>query len=116
MTLVLAYKGLGFARNIGILDSDGGTITPESGDLLRVTIGRIGETAKFTVTSGTNTDNGSYITLGASNKLWINGDDLAFDAGTYSFFVEFFDASEGAAGEWKNVERETFTMEDSTDS
>jgi len=109
MTLILGQQNRGMTRNIVILDADGGTITPAMNDLVRVTIGRDGQTEVFTVTSGTDTAAGSSITKGATNVLRIDATDLNFDPGTYSFFVDFFDAAD--AQEWKEVDRQVFTLE-----
>ena len=111
MTIVYAHQRRSLARNIVMNDGAGNAITPGSGDKMRVTIQRLGETAKFTVTSGTNTENGSYINLAATSKLYIDGGDLTFDLGTYSMIVDFFGASEGADGEWKNVDLQVFSLE-----
>lgn len=110
MSLILAYKGRGLTRNLVILDADEDTITPGANDLVRVSIGREGETAKLTVTSGTNTANGSSLTKGATNVLRLDASDLDFDPGVYTFFFDYFDNAD--AQEWKNVDRQIFSLQD----
>jgi len=96
-------------RALAIKNADGETITPGSNDLVRITIGREGETAKLTVTSGTPTSNGSSVTKGASNVLRLDGGDLDFDPGTYTLKVDYFDNADSQ--EWKNVDRQVFVLE-----
>ncbi len=109
MTLILAYQNRRLVRDIAVQDSDGNPITPGSNDKVRVSIGREGATPIFTVTTGVQTVNGSNLTKGANNRLTIDAEDLAFDPGTYTMFVEFFDNADGA--EWKNVDRQVFQLE-----
>jgi hypothetical protein len=114
MSLVLAYRNRALTRNIVINDASGNPITPGVSDLVRVVIGWEGYEADstkrvFTVTSGTPTVNGSTLVAGATNVLNIVSADLQFAAGTYMFFVDFFD---NADGQWKNVDREVFQLED----
>lgn len=114
MTLILAYQERGLTRDITVKDVNGVTITPGGNDLLRAIIGREGETAKLTVTSGTDTANGSSFTKNSpssgKNRLRLDASDLTFDPGTYTIQVDFFD---NADSEWKVVEREVFALEDS---
>lgn len=109
MTLILAYQSRGITRDITLLDADGETITPSGDDKVRVAIGRVGETAKLTVTSGTPTSNGSSVTLGAACRVRLDAADLTFDSGTYTFTVEYYDS--GDTNEWKVVEREVFQLD-----
>jgi hypothetical protein len=110
MSLVYAYRDRGITRNITIQDADGNTITPHPADKVRATIGRSGETAKFTITSGTPTAAGSSFTMGAVNVLRLDASDLNFSAGTYTLFIELQDSAD--ASEWKNVSRQVFILED----
>jgi len=111
MTLVYAYKGRGVTKDFTINDSNGVAITPGANDLVRVSIGRVGEAALFSVTSGTPTSNGSSITKGALNRLRIDASDLEdIDPGTYTLFVDYFDNAD--AQEWKTVDRQVFVLED----
>jgi hypothetical protein len=109
MTLVLAVVGTGITRTFTIQDADGNDITPGANDLVRVTIGRQGETAKLLITSGTPTANGSSLTAGATTTLRLDASDLNFDPGTYSMLTEYFDNADAA--EWKPVSRQTFFLE-----
>jgi len=111
MTLILAYRNRGITRNLQVLDANGAVITPGVNDKVRVSIGREEETAKFTVTSGTPTANGSSLTKGATNVLRIDASDLNFDAGIYSFIFDYYDHADAA--EWKNVSREVFSLQSS---
>jgi hypothetical protein len=110
MSLVYAYKDLGLSRDITIQDVNGDDITPGDSDKLRASIGRLGETAKLTITSGTSTPNGSSFTAGATSRLRIDASDLDFASGVYTLFVDFYDAADAA--EWKNVSRQVFCLED----
>ncbi len=112
MTLIHAYQDRGLTRDITIQDSAGATITPADNDLVRVIIGREGETPKLTVVSGTPTPNGSSIVPGAKNRLRLDAADLALIApGIYTMYWDLFDHSD--AEEWKNVSRQVFSLEES---
>jgi len=109
MTLVLGQKERGLTRNVEILKANGDVITPGVGDLVRVRINRQGQEDVLSVTSGTPTANGSSVTVGATNVVRLDADDLDFEPGTYTFFVEYFDNAD--AREWKEVDREVFVLE-----
>ncbi len=109
MTLVLAVRETGITRKFTIQDAVGADITPGANDLVRVTIGRQGETAKLSVTSGTPTANESSVTKGATNILRLDASDLDFDPGVYSMLTEYFDNAD--AREWKFVSRQIFFLE-----
>ena len=108
MSLVTAYKGRGITRDITIQNVDGDTVTPGDSDVVRVSIGREGETPELTVTSTAATANGSSITKGAANRLRLDAADLDFDPGVYTMFVEMMDAAD--EDEWKNVDRQVFCL------
>ena len=112
MSLIYAYKGKGITKDFTILDANEAAITPGTNDKIRVTIGRSNETAKFTVTSGTNTEAGSSFTKGAANRLRLDASDLDFERGTYSLWIDYYDAED--ASEWKCVDRQVFILEDSS--
>lgn len=99
----------GGTRNVVIRDAAGAVITPGVNDLVRVRIGREGETEVFTVTSGTPTAAGSSVTAGAMNVLRIDATDLAFSPGVYTMYVDYFDNADAA--EWKEVDRQDFCLE-----
>jgi hypothetical protein len=109
MTLVFVPQGRGITRNIVILDANEDPITPDAADLVRVRIGREGQADVLSVTSGTPTANGSRVTTGATNVMRLDAQDLTFPAGTYSLWVEYFDAAD--AQEWKEVDRQVFELE-----
>ena len=109
MSLFFAYRGKGITKTIVIKDANGDAVTPGDSDKVRATIGREGETAVLTVTSGTDTANGSSLTKGATNYLRLDADDLSFAAGAYTLTVDFYDAADAA--EWKTVSREVFYLE-----
>ena len=109
MTLIFATQGRGITRNIVIRDADGNTITPGVSDRVRIRIGREGQTDELSVTSGTPTANGSSVTAGATNIVRLDASDLTFGPGTFSFWVEYFDAAD--ANEWKEVDRQVFSLE-----
>ncbi len=108
MSLILTNQGRGVSYDVVILDTAGDTITPTDSDLVRAIIGREGETPKLTVTSGSDTANGSSFTKGATNRLRLDGADLSFPPGVYTMYVDFFDASD--ANEWKLAERQCFFL------
>ncbi len=111
MSLILAYQSRGLTKDFSIDDTDGNVITPGMHDKLRITIGRLGESAKLTFTSDTATANGSSITKGATNRLRLDASDLAaIDPGTYTLMVDYFDNAD--AQEWKTVSRQVFVLED----
>lgn len=111
MTLIYAYRRRGITRDVVILDADGATITPGGSDLIRAVIGREGETVKLSVTSGTDTANGSSFTKGAINRLRLDDLDLDFAPGVYTLTIDFYDNSD--TQEWKSVDRQTFCLEGS---
>ena len=111
MTLIYAVKGKSETRDIIAKDADGTAIVVGDSDLIRASIGRQGQTAVFTVTSGTDTDEGSSFTKGVTgtNRLRIAGADLNFQPGTYTITIDFRDNSD--ENEWKIVDRQVFTLE-----
>ena len=111
MSLIYAYQSRGLTKNFTIDDKDGDAITPGANDKLRISIGRMGETAKLTFTSDAATSNGSSVTKGASNSLRLDASDLALiDPGTYTLMVDYYDNAD--AQEWKNVSRQVFVLEE----
>ena len=111
MTLIHAYKDRGLTREITIQDAVGNTIIPGGLDEIRAIIGREGEAAKLTVASNAPTANGSTFTKAAANILRLDASDLVLiDAGIYTLYIDFFDESDSE--EWKNVEREIFSLEE----
>lgn len=109
MTLIFAYQNRGLTRDLTINDADGAAVTFDSHDKVRVRIGREGETAKFSVTSGSPTTNGSSLTAANPTRLRMDAADLSFDPGAYTMFVEYYDHSD--AQEWKEVSRQVFVLE-----
>ncbi len=110
MSLILAYQNRGLTKNFTIDDAAGNPITLVAADRVRCIIGREGETpVKLSVTSGAPTANGSSVTAGATNVLRLDAGDLAFDPGTYTLFIDFFDSAD--SNEFKNVDRQTFRLE-----
>ncbi len=109
MTLILAYQNRGLTRDIVINDANGDPIVPSGSDTIRAIIGREGQTPKLTVTSEAPTANGSSFTIGSPNRLRLDASDLDFEAGTYTLFIDLLDAAD--ASEWKNVQREIFSLE-----
>ena len=108
MSLILTNEGRGVSYDVVILDASGDVITPGDSDQIRAIIGREGETPKLTVTSGSDTANGSSFTKGATNRLRLDASDLEFSPGVYTMYVDFFDAAD--ANEWKSVERQCFFL------
>lgn len=109
MTLILAYQERNKTFDVTIKDADDATITPGDSDIVRIRIGREGEADKLTVTSTAATENGSSVTKGASNRVVLDAQDLTFNPGTYTLFVEYYDSADN---EWKNVDRQVFELED----
>ncbi len=117
MTLIYAYQDRGLTRDIVIRDADEAAITPGSNDNLRAIIGRLGDVAKLTVTGGTVTPNGSRFDKNfptdGTNRLRLDASDLAaIEPGTYTLSIDFFDNADAA--EWKTVERQIFSLEETT--
>jgi hypothetical protein len=111
MALIHAYKNRGITRGLVILDDDGATITPGLNDLVRVMIGREGQTPLLTVVNNAPTGNGSTLTKGAENTLRLDASDLdEIDPGVYTLFFDYYDNADGQ--EWKNVDRQVFHLED----
>ena len=115
MTLLLCERNRGKTADIVIQDTNGNTIVPEAADTLRIIIGRRGEAAQLTVTEGSPTANGSSFTKNTpssgTNRLRLDADDLTFNPGMYTLFIDLLDNSDGA--EWKNVDRQCFHLDDS---
>lgn len=116
MTMILAYKSRGKTVDITINDADGDAITPGTNDKVRAIIGREGQAAKLSITSGTNTANGSSFTKNSPsngvNRLRLDASDLEFDPGTYTLWVDYFDNADSS--EWKLVEKQVFVLEEAT--
>ena len=109
MALVYLYQNRRVTKDITIVDVNGDTITPSVADKVRATIGRLGETAKLTVTSGTPTANGSTFTKGAANRLTLVAADIqSILPGTYSLLIDYYN---GVDNSWKNVDRQCCVIE-----
>lgn len=109
MALVYLYQSREMSKDIQIQDADGDAITPSVSDKIRATIGRLGETAKLTVSSDTPSANGSTFTKGALNRLILKAADLAaIDPGTYTLTIDFYCNVDAA---WKNVDRQCVVVE-----
>lgn len=110
MSALVAQRLRNWTRDILLKNSAGGTITPDANDQVRMKIGREGEAAQFSVTSGTPTGNGSTLTAAAPCRLRIDASDLDFEPGGYNLVVEFYDYDDAA--DWKEVSRYSFTLEE----
>ena len=118
MSLIHAYQNRGKTFDITV-DGPDGAITPGGNDVLRIVIGRAGRLgvaladAQLVVTSAAATANGSSITIGggedSSHRIRLDASDLTFDPGIYSMLVDYFDNAD--AEEWKNVDRQCFSLE-----
>ena len=112
MALIFAWQNRGVTKDFTIDDTDGNAITPGVNDKLRISIGRLGETAKLTFTSDAATTNGSSVTKGATNRLRLDASDLALiDSGVYTLSIDYYDNAD--AQEWKMVSRQVFVLEES---
>jgi hypothetical protein len=119
MTLFLAYQDRGLTKDITVTTAAGVAISVGANDKLRAIIGREGRLesdlsgALLVVTSDAPTANGSSFLKNTpsstSNRLRLEADDLDFEPGTYSLFIEFLDHADG--DEWKNVSRQVFRLE-----
>lgn len=109
MTLIYAYQNRGITRNIVIKDTNDVTITPDANDKIRAIIQRANGEVQLTVTSGTNTANGSSFVKGATNVLRLDAADLAFEPGAYTLIIDYYDYDD--AQEWKTVSRQVFVLE-----
>ena len=111
MTLLLAYQNRNFTRDIQLFAADGVTvITPTASDLVKATIFREGSTAVFTVTSGTDSANGSTFTKGATCRLRIDAEDMTMPYGVYTLAIDYYDNADSQ--DWKTVERQCFVVEE----
>jgi len=111
MTLIYAQQARGFTKDFSINDTDGNDITPGANDKLRISIGRVGETAELSFTSDAATANGSVITKGVTNRMRLDASDLALiDPGTYTMIIDYYDNAD--AQEWKTVSRQVFVLEE----
>ena len=108
MTLIVLEQNRGKTLNVVLADADGTTITPGGSDFVRVRIGRAGQADVLSLTSGTPSAAGSTITTGATNVVRLDATDLNFALGTYTLFVEYFDAAD--ALEWKLVDEQVLRM------
>jgi hypothetical protein len=110
MTLIYAYQGRNKTVEITVQDENGDDIELAALDKIRAIIGHEGQTAKLTVESGTNTANGSSFTKHATvYRLRLDAQDLTFDHGTYTLFIDILDTAD--ADDWKNVQRQVFCLE-----
>ena len=110
MALIYAFQNRGLTKDFSIDDADGNVITPGLNDKLRITIGRLGESALLSFTSDAATANGSSVTKGATNRLRLDASDLAaINPGTYTLQVDYFDNAD--AQEWKVVSRQVMVLE-----
>lgn len=114
MSIIYAYKSRGLTKRLTIKDANGDAITPGANDKLRVIIQRQGQNAVFSITSGTDSDNGSSLTPNSpsngKNTLRLDAGDLSFPAGAYDFLFDYFDRADSS--EWKNIDRQVFVLED----
>jgi len=120
MAIIYAYKNRGFTKDFQILKADSSVIIPQSNDKIRAVVGRVGRLgtaladAQFSVDSDADTDNGSSFSKNSptsgKNRLRIDASDLTFDPGVYTLFLDYFDNAD--VGEWKNVDRQIFILED----
>lgn len=115
MTLILAQQDRGITWDVGINDTDGNPITVADDDKLRAIITRIGKTAELTVTSDAATAAGSSFTPNAAtntHRLRLDATDLGgIEPGVYTLIIDFLDDAD--AEEWKNVDRQVISIEDS---
>ena len=125
MALIYAYKQRSLTKDITILDGAGTVIVPTNSDKIRAIIGREGQLgtnlsgAKLVVNDNPPTTNGSVFEKNGPSpgvqRLRLCAEDLNFEPGVYTLFVEFFDAEDPDAGdptgEWKNVSRQVFVLE-----
>ena len=109
MTLILAQRLRNCTRTLLLEEADGDDVTPGSSDVVRVRIGREGETDKLSVSSTAATANGSSVTKGAPCTMRLDAQDLDFEAGTYTLAVELQDNAD--AQDWKTVSRQVFVLE-----
>lgn len=121
MTLILAYKDRGLTRDLQINKADGTILVLTANDKLRIIIGHEGKLgtnladAELTFVSGSPTVNGSSITKNSPsdglNRMRLDASDLLLiPAGVYTLYFDHFDNAD--AGEWKNISRQVFSLEE----
>lgn len=118
MALIYVYKNRGITKDFTITKADGTTLTPQANDKIRAIIGREGKLqsdlsgAKLTVTSGSNTTNGSSFTKNSpssgKNRLRLDASDLDFEPGVYTLLIDYFDNADSQ--EWKTVSRQILVL------
>ena len=96
--------------SITIGEADGDDATIAANDVVRVKIGRAGDTPLLEVESDAATANGSQTTAANPTVLSIEAEDLAFAAGVYDVEVSIWDTSEERI---KKAERGVFVLRDS---
>jgi len=114
MSLIFGYQNRNLTKDIVIQNAAGATVEPGSSDVIRVVIGREGQTPVLSISSEANSANGSSFQKNTpstgTNRLRITAADMqAIDPGVYSLLVDFKDAGDG--NEWKNVSRQVFAVE-----
>ena len=97
-----------FSITIGEADGDDAVVA--ASDIVRVKIGRLGDTPLLEVQSDVATANGSVTTAANPTVLSIEGPDLPFKAGIYEVEASIWDTNEGRL---KKVERGVFQLRDS---
>lgn len=120
MAIIVAYKNRGLTKDVTVKNGAGDAISVGKNDKVRAVIGHVGRLgtdladAKLVVTSGSDTSNGSSFTKNSptttKNRLRLDADDLNFDSGIYTLFIDYFDNAD--ATEWKNVDRQVFCLKD----
>jgi hypothetical protein len=117
--LIIAKASRGFTKDVVLLNAAGEAIVPITDDKVRAYIGREGElgtnlaSAQFLVTSDSATVGGSSFTKNSptsgKNRLRIDADDLDFEPGVYTLFIDFYDSTD--TNEWKSASRDVFVLE-----
>lgn len=95
---------------ITIGDASGDDSVVAANDIVRVKIGRLGDTPLLEVESDTATANGSSTTAANPTVLSIEGADLSFPAGIYEVEADILDTSESKI---KKAERGIFQLRES---
>lgn len=94
--LLTAHRGRWTCYTLTVKDSDDANVVFASGDVMRVKIGRAGETPILDMDSAADSANGSSLTAANPTTFKLVGADATlFTAGSYDIEVAIVDDSDG---------------------
>ena len=110
MTLIRAEKGRKLIRDITITDANSNTVTAGTNDVVRIKIGRRGQTPILDLDSAAASTNGSTVTKnspssGKNRVAIVEADMNLLDPGVYTLEVALYDNADSAL---KHVDHQIF--------